>query len=339
MRFHQDVLRLDAKGEVARIAAFIRDCLTASKRDGLVIGLSGGVDSAVAAALCVRSVGCQQVSGLILPEKESEPASLSLARRQARRLGIRSDVVDITPALRAAGAYRSRDLAVKKVYPAYRPGDKIKMTLPPDLLARDSFNFYTLVVDGGRGRRAAVRLTRDALRELTAATNTKQRMRMLHLYHAAERANSLVCGTTNKTEYALGFFVKHGDGGVDIEPCRHLYKTQIYRLADELDILDAIKTRIPTPDTFSLPVSDEEFYFRIPYHRLDLLLYAWEHHVAAGDAAAVMGLQTEQVERAFRDFSSKHRATSHLRSLPDALGTGPAPAGRCRAPGSRRGEA
>ena len=337
MRFHKDILRLNAEREVERAAEFIRDRLTRSKKDGLVVGLSGGVDSAVAAALCVRSVGKERVSGLVLPEKESDPASLSLARDQAVRLGIRSQVADITRALHGAGAYLSRDRAIKKIDPAHEPGDKIKISLPPDLLALDSYNFYTLTVERGRGRRTSIRLTRDVLRAITAATNMKQRMRMLYLYHAAEAGNRLVCGTTNKTEYALGFLVKHGDGGVDIEPCRHLYKTQIYQLAEELDILEAIKRRIPTPDTFSLSVSDEEFYFRIPYAQLDLLLYAWEHRVPVRAVGAVMGLEKDQVDRAFRDFSAKHRLTAHLRSLPDALEPGFSRVGRGRTSASPRG--
>jgi NAD+ synthase len=319
MRFHKNILRLDVKREVAKAAAFIKERLEASKKDGLVLGLSGGVDSAVVAALCVRSVGKERVLGLVLPEMESDPESVVLAREQAARLGIREEVVDITRALRGAGAYLSRDRAVKKIDPAYNPGDKIKITLPPDLLARDSYNFYTLTVERQSGQRASFRLTRETLRAITSATNIKQRMRMLHLYHLAEAADRLVCGTTNRTEYVLGFFVKHGDGGVDLEPCRHLYKTQVYQLAGELDILEAIVKRTPTPDTFSLSVSDEEFYFRIPYRRLDLLLYAWERRLPVRAVSVVMGLETEQVERAFRDFSAKHRLTAHLRRLPDAL--------------------
>jgi NAD+ synthase len=163
------------------------------------------------------------------------------------------------------------------------------------------------------------RLNLDEFRTITSFANIKIRARMLHLYAEAERRSLLVIGTTNRTEYILGDFCKYGDGGTDIEPLTHLYKNQIYQLAEYLEVIPEIIDRAPSPDTFSLPVSDQEFFFRIPFAKLDFLLYAWEHDVPLHDAANVLGLSEQAVSRAFKDFTSKHRATAHLREMPSAF--------------------
>jgi NAD+ synthase len=162
-------------------------------------------------------------------------------------------------------------------------------------------------------------LKKKALIGIVAATNMKHRVRMTYLFHHAEKMNDLVCGTTNKSEAIQGYYVKYGDGGVDIEPLSHLYKTQVYQLAGYLGVIQEIIQRAPSPDTFSFPVSDEEFYFRMPYETLDMLLFAWENHVSSEEAGKVMQLRGEQVERAFRDFAAKHKATEHARMLPPSL--------------------
>ena len=142
---------------------------------------------------------------------------------------------------------------------------------------------------------------------------------MLHLYAEAERRSLLVVGTTNRTEFILGDFCKYGDGGTDIEPLTYLYKNQIYQLSDYLEVTPEIINRQPSPDTFSLPVSDQEFFFRIPFAKLDHLLYAWEHDIPKNDVANVLDISEDAVERAFKDFASKYRATAHLREVPNAL--------------------
>ena len=141
----------------------------------------------------------------------------------------------------------------------------------------------------------------------------------MHLYYYAEKMNYIVCGTTNKTEVIEGFFVKYGDGGVDIEPLSHLYKDQVYQLSEHLGVIREIIDRAPSPDTWSFRVSDEEFYFRIPYEILDLLLFAWEYNIPTVRVCEVMDLGEEQVTRAMRDFNSKYNATRHLRQLPPTL--------------------
>jgi NAD+ synthase len=319
MKFHRHILDLAGSAETDRIVAFIRNQMARFKREGVVVGLSGGVDSALAASLCVRALGPERVFTLVLPEGESNPLSREYALKEAERLGVKVEVIDITPVLEAFGTYQKRDEAVREVFPDYGPGCKSKIALPGDLLARDALNFFSLKVVDAEGRESSFRLKKDTLMKIIAATDTKQRTRMMHLYYWAERLNYLVCGTTNRTETVQGFFVKYGDGGVDLEPIAHLYKTQVFQLAGELGVIEEIRRRTPSPDTFSLEVSDEEFYFRIPYETLDVLLYAWENQVPPQVAAEVLDLSLDQVQRSFRDFASKHKASEHLRSLAPSL--------------------
>lgn len=319
MDFHKDIFKIDCQKEVGHICHFIRQEALFNKREGAVIGLSGGIDSAVSSELCVQALGNKKVLGLILPEKESNPVSRDYALRQAEKMGIDSEIIDITPTLEGFETYKKRDEVIKQIFPEYNDSHRFKIVLPPDLLSKDAFNFYTLIIDDRKGHVQSARLRKEALNSIVAATDTKQRTRMVHLYYYAEKMNYLVCGTTNKSELIQGFFVKYGDGGVDIEPIAHLYKTQVYMLAEYLDVIEDIRNRVPSPDTFSFSVSDEEFYFRMPYDKLDLLLYAWENKVAIKKVCEVLGLNEEQVKRAFRDFTSKYNASRHLRKLPAAL--------------------
>jgi NAD+ synthase len=317
--FNRNILKLDCEKEADRISEFIRKEALVQKREGAVIGLSGGVDSALAGELCVKALGKERVFSLILPERDSHPTSLEFALKQARKMEIRAEVVDITPALEGLGTYDRRDQMIREVFPDYGPQFKLKITLPTDLLSKDAFNFFTLTVDDGKGNVRSARLKKEALAGIVAATNTKQRTRMIQLYYSAESKNYIVCGTTNKSENIQGFFVKYGDGGVDLEPIAHLYKTQVYELAQYLGVIPETLSRPASPDTYNFFVSDEEFFFRIPFKQLDLLLYAWEKGVPIADVGREMDLTEDQVKRAFRDFTAKFRATESLRKYPPSL--------------------
>jgi NAD+ synthase len=319
MAFRVDVLRIDCEAETQRICSFIRKQVGDMRKGGAVVGLSGGIDSALSVELCVRALGKDKVLGLILPERESNPISAEYAGKHVRKMGIASETVDITRTLDAFGVYDKRDNAIRAVFSDYDDSWKSKIVLPADLLSKDAFNFFTLKVEDGHGNIRSARLNNEGLRSIVAATNVKQRTRMLYLYCCAESENYLVCGTTNKSEAVQGFFVKYGDGGVDIEPLQHLYKTQVYQLAEYLGVIREIIDRAPSPDTYSFVVTDEEFYFRMPYDTLDLLLYAWEKGVPVGQVCGAMGLTEEQVKRAFRDFASKHNATKHFGVAPPTL--------------------
>jgi len=316
MRFHKDILRIDCEAEADRICAFIQQQIAAMKRGGAVIGLSGGVDSALCAELCLRALGKGRVLGLVLPERESNPITTEYVTMHTQKIGLNTVTIDITSALEWFGTYEKRDQVIRAIFPEYNNQCKSKIVLPPDLLSRDAFNFFTLRIEDSDGNVKSTRLNSRSLRCIVAATNTKQRTRMMHLYYYAEMNNYLVCGTTNRTELVQGFFVKYGDGGVDVDPIAHLYKMQVYQLAGHLGVIDEIMERAPSPDTFSFEVTDEEMYFRIPYSTLDLLLYAWGNGISVAEVCEAMGLTEEQVKRAFRDFASKYSATRYLRALP-----------------------
>jgi NAD+ synthase len=292
-------------------------------RKGVVIGLSGGIDSALSAALSVKAIGKDKVLGLLLPDKESSPQSAEFASKHAARLGIETITIDITPVLEAFGTYEKRDAVARSIFPEYGPGYGMKITLPADFLNKDSYNFFNLTIVDPQGASHTSRLNPEQAQGIIAATSTKHRTRMMTQYYYADKLNYIVCGTTNKSEALQGLFVKYGDGGVDIEPIAHLFKTQVRQLAAHVDVIPEILGRAPCPDTYSAPVTDEEWYFRIPFEQLDLLLFAWENKVPVPEITRVMGLSEEQVKRAFRDFTSKHNTTEHLRQFPPTLPPAP----------------
>jgi NAD+ synthase len=311
-----DALSLDPARETERIAAAVRQQVGGElRRKGVVLGLSGGIDSSVAAALCVRALGPDRVFGLFMPERESSADSLGLGRLLAAELKIRAELEDITPVLEAAGCYRRRDEAVRSVFPEFGPGCKCKIVLP-DLLAGGSYRVFSVVIQSPSGRPSRERLPLEAYQQVVAATSFKQRVRKMMEYYHADRLRYAVVGTPNRLEYDQGFFVKNGDGAADLKPIAHLYKTQVYQLAESLAIPEVIRTRPPTTDTYSLEQSQEEFFFSLPYDKLDFCLYARDHDVPCEQAAAAIGLTPEQVARVYRDIDAKRKAAKYLHARP-----------------------
>jgi NAD+ synthase len=314
--FSRDVLALDPAAAALRIEQALRDqVLGTLRRRGAVVGLSGGIDSSVVAALCVRALGPENVFGLFMPERDSAPESVELGGLVAKRLGIESALEDIGPALQAAGCYHWQSEAIREVVPGYGPGWKCKLTLP-SILASDRLNIHQLTVQDPSGQQRTHRLSADAYAQLVAATNYKQRLRKAVEYFHADRLRYAVAGTPNRLEYDQGFFVKNGDGAADVKPIAHLYKTQVYALAAHLRVPELIRKRPPTTDTYSLAQTQEEFYFALPYDRMDLCLYAHDHGVPAAEVAPVVDLSPEQVARVFKDIEAKRRATRHLHAPP-----------------------
>jgi NAD+ synthase len=312
----KDVLALDAEVEIERIAHSLRALVMGEfRRKGMVVGLSGGIDSSVVAALCVRAFGKERVLGLFMPERHSSDDALSLGRLLAQSLGIEAIVEDIAPALEGLGCYRRQDEAIRSIVPEYGSGWKCKLVLP-SILEGSRLNVTRLTVQSPAGEVTTVRLTPAAYLQIVAATNYKQRVRKMTEYYHADRLNYAVAGTPNRLEYDQGFFVKQGDGAADVKPIAHLYKTQVYQLAAQLGIPEEIRRRPPTTDTFSMPQTQEEFYFALPYDRMDLCLYALNHDIAAEEIAPAVELTPEQVTRVFRDIEAKRRATKYLHTPP-----------------------
>lgn len=314
--FSADVLRVDAEAVVAQIGETLREqVFRRLRRRGVVLGLSGGIDSSVTASLCVKALGANRVLGVLMPEEDSDPESLRLGHLVAESLGIEAVVEDIAPLLKMAGCYTRRDGFIRQVVPEYGAGYRAKMVLP-NLLEAEGYNLSSLVVEAPDGIQTRTRLPLDVYLGIVAATNMKQRTRKQLEYYHADRLNYAVAGTPNRLEYDQGFFVKNGDGAADIKPIAHLYKTQVYQLAEALNIPEEIRQRPPTTDTYSLPQSQEEFFFVLPYPLLDLCLYGLNHGVAAEQVATTIGLTTEQVARVYRDLEGKRRATFYHHAPP-----------------------
>ena len=314
--FSAAALALDAEAEASRIAMLMREqVLHQLRRRGVVLGLSGGVDSSVTAALAVRALGPKRVFAVLMPEGESEPESLVLGRRMAEHLGIAHVVEEIGPALTALGCYARRDALIRHVVPGFGPGWGCKVVLDPDLRAQ-GYNLSALVVRDPEGREARHRLPHEIYLGIVAAANMKQRTRKLIEYHHADRLNYAVAGTPNRLEYDQGFFVKGGDGLADLKPIAHLYKTQVYALAAALDVPPEIRARPPTTDTWSLPQTQEEFYFALPWAAMDLCLLALDRAVPAEETARATGLDVAAVEAAWRDIAAKRRVAAYLHSPP-----------------------
>ena len=329
MGFSTAVLEIDAPAEVERIVTWLRLQARGARRGGAVLGVSGGIDSAVALGLCVRAFGVDRVVALMMPEKDSDPETEGLSAMVSRHFGVEPVLETITPVLEGFGCYPRRDEAIRRVFPEYdaAAGYTARIVLPQNLLDEDSLNIFTLEVITPTGEVLSKRLPPREYAQIVAASNFKQRTRMAMVYYHAELRNYLVIGTPNKNEHDQGFFVKFGDGGSDVRPIVHLYKTQIYQLARFLGVPEVIQQRPPTSDTYSAPTTQEEFFFRLPFATMDLLWYAQEHGVPVAEVAAALGLQPVQVQRAFDDFTRKHRTTEFLRQPPlelDPAGLQPA---------------
>ena len=314
--FDKDVLKLDPSAEVDRIAENLREqVLGQLHRRGAVVGISGGIDSSVVTALCAHAFGKEKVLGLFMPEHHSSDDALMLGRMLAEHLGIDAIVEDIAPALEGLGCYHRQVEAIRTVVPEYGDGWKFKLVLP-SILESDRLNITRLTVQSPAGDVSTVSLPLNAYLQIVASTNYKQRVRKMTEYYHADRLNYAVAGTPNRLEYDQGFFVKQGDGSADFKPIAHLYKTQVYQLAEYLGVPAEIRRRPPTTDTFSMPQTQEEFYFSVPYDRMDLCLYAVNHGVPAAEVAPVVKLTLAQVERVFKDIAAKRRATRYLHMPP-----------------------
>lgn len=318
MTFGPQTLEIDLAAETEKFTARITDYLRRTRRKGVVVALSGGIDSSVSAALAVHALGPDRVFGIHMPERESSAETLRISTSLSDALGIDSTVEDITDVLDAYGAYRRRDDAIRLVYPDYGPQHRSKIVLP-SVVDSDSYRLYSVVVVPPDGEEETHRLTPEAYLGIVAATNFKQRVRKTFEYYHADRLNYVVAGTPNRLEYDQGFFVKLGDGAADVKPIAHLYKTQVYALAEHLGVPEEIRLRPPTTDTYSLPQSQEEFYFSLPHERMDLCLYGKNNDVPVEQVAEAAGLTTEQVNRVYRDIDQKRSTTQYLH-LPPVLG-------------------
>lgn len=319
MSFDLDVLKIDAEAEANRLIESITYTIGKKmRRRGGVVGISGGIDSSVVFSLMVKSLGKDRITALLLPDQDSDNESEPLANLLASQYGIETIKEDITPALSGFGAYDKRDEAIKRVFPEYdaTQGYKAKLTLPNNITQNNMLNVFYLVIVTPDGQEKSKRLKPSDYFQIVAATNFKQRTRMSTLYYHAELRNYAVVGTANRNEHKQGFFVKYGDGGVDLQPILHLYKTQVYQLAEYLNVPKEIRQRMPTSDTYSAHQTQEEFFFRLPFEQMDMLWYALENNVPIEEVANVMDIPQDVIIRVFSDLSRREKTTNYLRMYP-----------------------
>jgi NAD+ synthase len=274
-----------------KIEEFIREQVERFRKNGVILGLSGGIDSTVVAFLAVRALGKGRVFGLIMPDKESSPQNIEDARLVARILGIKVKEIDITPILESIGVYR---LAPARI-------------LKNKELLLGILNLYR----GERGVRMLHSLgvlgleTPDKISQIaTARMLPKLRIRSLLLYYYGVQKNLLVCGTTNKTEYMLGHYDKYGDGACDIEPIRILYKTEVFELAKFLGVPERIIKKPPTHDLFAGFILTDEEMMGMSFEVVDSILKGLEEGKSEEEMSRELKIDLsiiEEVKRAVKN--------------------------------------
>lgn len=310
-----EVLDIDLEAEADRIAGLLREATARTlKRRGLVVAVSGGIDSSCSLALAVRAVGPSRVHALILPERDSSSDSAVRGRLLADHLGVKYTEQDIAPTLEAIGCYRWRDEAVQRAVPGYGPGWKMKIVIAGGIEGR--VNHFNIIARAPDGQTHEKRLGLADYLQIVAATNFKQRIRKTLEYFHADRLNYAVVGTPNRLEYDQGFFVKNGDGSADVKPIAHLYKSQVYAMARHLGLPDRICEAVPTTDTYSLSQGQDEFYFALPYREMDLALWALNHSVPAAELARALSISVERAQFVYDDIVAKRRATEYMHRAP-----------------------
>lgn len=309
-----NVLDIDYAAEASRIAGWMATTLNKLHRRGVVVAMSGGIDSSACAALAVHALGPKKVFGILLPERDSSSFSLDRGRQLAEHLGIEYKIHDIAPALEGLHCYEERDDAIKRVFPAYGEGWKNKIVIAGG--TQRGINFFKLVVQSPAGELHEARLPVREYLQIVAATNFKQRVRKTMDYFHADRLNYAVIGTPNRLEYDQGFFVKNGDGSADLKPIAHLYKTQVYGMARHLGLPEEICSAVPTTDTYTLAQGQDEFYFALPYQQMDIALWARNHGRSAAELGEALGISEAQAGLVYSDIEAKRRATHYLHAAP-----------------------
>jgi len=317
MNFRKDSINIDPVKVFEEITSKLKENVTKKlKKRGAVVGISGGIDSSVVLALCAKTFGPERVLGIMMPENDSNPDSLELAKKLSAKFNTKYVLENMTEAVAGFGCYKRRDEAIKNVFPEFNSNYKAKIILPTNLLEKETLNVFQLTIIAPDGKEKSERIPLKEYLQIVAASNFKQRSRMCMLYYHAESRNYAVIGTGNKNEHEQGFFVKYGDGGADIKPIAHLFKTQVFQLAEYLDVPEEIRDRIPTTDTYSAEQTQEEFFYRVPFDILDRVWFGWEKGVPAEDIARALGLSKENVESIIHDTQRKIRTTEYLRMEP-----------------------
>ncbi|EPR73384.1 NAD synthetase [Winogradskyella psychrotolerans RS-3] len=317
--FSKDILHIENIETVCNeiISKLKTDVAKKLQRRGAVIGISGGIDSSVCMALSAKAFGPNKVTAIMLPEQDSSDDSRILAEKLAAKFEVTDTLVeDITKALDGFGCYQRRDDAIGRVITNFDPTiDKAKIEIKQDAASNLPPAFSVTVIKLNGDIISKLLPVKEYL-QIVASTNFKQRSRMSMLYYHAERLHYAVIGTPNKHEVEQGFFVKHGDGGADVMPIGHLYKTQVYQLASHLGVPQEIIDRTPTTDTYTAEQTQEDFFYQMPFEQMDLIWYGWENDYPADEVAKVMDRTPQDIENIYKNFERKRKTTEYLRMRP-----------------------
>jgi NAD+ synthase len=321
MKYSKNLILIDPLKETESLVKKLKDTVAFKLRKrGAVVGVSGGIDSSVVLALCARAFGPERVVAVNMPEKDSSQTSQELATLLCNKFNVPLIVEDLTDAVNGFGCYQRRDEAVKRVFPAYDPAvHKMKIVLKDDKEAKGKINIFYLTIIFSNSKEESFRLPVAEYLQIVAASNFKQRSRMSMLYYYADAKNYAVIGTGNKNEHEQGFFVKYGDGGADVKPIAHLFKTQVYQIAEYLGVPDEICSRVPTTDTYSAEQTQEEFFFKLPFDLLDRIWFGWEKGFTVNEIAEALSMTKVQVEVIIEDIKQKILTTEYLRQSPISL--------------------
>lgn len=318
-KIFKDILKLkDIENEVDRITVRLKqDILGVLNRNGAVVGISGGIDSSVTLALAVRALGADRVLGIMLPERESSDESKEFALKLAARFNVRTIEENITRSLEGFNCYQRRDEAVCSIFPYFNPVDyKMKIGINKSGVNQNLPPVFSITIVNNEGKQQSKLLPIKEYLQIVASSNFKQRCRMSMLYYHAERMYYAMLGTPNKHEVEQGFFVKHGDGAADIMPIAHLYKSQVYQLAEHLGVPQEIINRTPTTDTYTAEQTQEEFFFQMPYYEMDIIWYGMENDIAPSEIGTFLGISTNEIELLYKNVRRKQVTTEYLRRSP-----------------------
>jgi NAD+ synthase len=316
--FSKDILHIENIDEVCNniIAKLKTDVAQKLQRRGAVIGISGGIDSSVCMALSAKAFGPEKVTAIMLPEQDSSDDSKNLALKLANKFNVDTLEENITRALDGFGCYERRDEAIGRVITDFDPKvDKAKIEIKQNI-GQNIPAIFSITVIKPNGEVISKLLPAKEYLQIVASTNFKQRSRMSMLYYHAERLHCAVIGTPNKHEVEQGFFVKYGDGGADVMPIGHLYKTQVYQLAKHLGVPQEIIDRTPTTDTYTAEQTQEDFFYQLPFKEMDLIWYGWENNYPAEEVGKVMDKTAVEIENIYKSFERKKKTTEYLRMKP-----------------------
>jgi len=300
--------------QVDDLCSFLHDeILEKFHKHGAIVGLSGGIDSTVTLGLCVKALGSTKTLGLTMFEKESNQNNKSLINKISETYDIKIQNLDITPILDSFGVYSNREKIVKDKFQDFNSDCKYRVVVPSNL---NSVGIPYLEILDDKNKQHKIKITSSDFLTLTAATSIKHRVRMTLLYYYAEKNNLSVVGTTNKSEYLQGYFVKYGDGGSDIEPLVNLYKSQIYQIGSFLNVHQNIMNNDASPDVWSYRTTDEEFFYTVPYDVVDLILYARENGISVSEIKKLSDLSEEKIQSLLKFQDIKQQKSQHMRELP-----------------------